>query len=689
MPPEVLLGGLPDARSDIFGLGLVMYEMFTGTHPFRRPTETVPAPLRILQEEAIAVNKINPAVPENLTRVVAKCMAKDPAQRYDSAKDLVDDLRAVERGSKPKVVFRAGTGKRKKLVWAALTIVVLLLTIGFSLSPMRSSIASLLHRSGGATVGEQETLAVLPVQIAGDDAKLQAFASGLGESVTAKLSQLSESHSLGVVSSSQVRDKKISTPQDGYRAFGANLAVQMSLQEAGDLRRVNYALVDGKTGKTVSGNTITAPLSDPFRLEDEVATAVVQALKIRLRPDEQTAINSHGTDQASAYGYYLQARGYLQEYSVRPENIDDAMVMLEQALKADPNFGLAYAARGEAKWDRYQTSKDSKWVSAAQADCSKAIQLANAGAEGHVCLGLLDGGTGENEKAVVEFQRALQLDPTGDEAYIGMALAYTALNKLDEAEKTYQRFVASKPNYYRSYNVLANFYLRQAQYDKAAQIYQQAIHLAPENSQLYYNLGGAYLFLGRDNEAIAALQKSIRIRPTANAYSNLGTAMFRVRRFADAASNYREAVKLEDHYYQLWGNLADAYFFNGQHEEATKAYQKELELALDRLRVNPRDAALLGDVANCYSQLGKRTEALENLDKSLELGHGEKDLLFDAAVVYNELGDTDVALEWLQKAISAGYSRSVVRAAPTFDNLHDNARFRQMLQEPSQNKGQS
>ena len=209
----------------------------------------------------------------------------------------------------------------------------------------------------------------------------------------------------------------------------------------------------------------------------------------------------------------------------------------------------------------------------------------------------------------------------------------------------------------------------------------------PENSQLYYNLGGAYLFLGRDNEAITALQQSIKIRPTAGAYSNLGTAMFAWRRFAEAASNYREAVKLDDHYYQLWGNLGDAYFFNGQHVEATTAYQKQLELALDRLRVNPRDATLLGDIANCYSQLGKRAEALDNLDRSLQLGHGDKDLLFNAAVVYNELGDTGVALEWLQKAISAGYSRSVVRAAPTFDNLHDNPRFQQMLQEPSPNKG--
>lgn len=680
MPPEVLLGGMPDARADVFGLGLVMYEMFAGKHPFRS-ADSAPAPMRSLQEEAVALNKVNAAVSRNLAFVVAKAMAKDPAQRYASARELSDDLRAIRDGVKPKSSLRFNA--RKKPVWAALLVAValILIAIAFSVAPVRSRISSFLHGNGVAQ-GGPETLAVLSVAVSGDDAKLQAFAAGLGESVTSKLSQLSESHPLSVVTSSQLKDKKISTAQESYRQFGANIAVQMGLQEAGDLRRVSYSLVDGKTGKTLDGNTITAPATDPFRLQDEVAAAVIKALKIRLRPDEQTAINTHGTDQPAAYSYYLQARGYLQDYVGHTEHIDDAILILEQALKGDPNFGLAYAARGEAKWAKYYASKDKKWVGAAQADCDKAIELANAGAEGHLCLGLLLRGTGENERAVAEFQRALQLDPTNDDAYIGMGKAYTALNKLDDAEKTYQRVIALRPQYYRGYNMLAGFYLQQAQYDKAAQTFQKAIRLAPENSDLYYNLGAAYLFLGKDSEAITALQQSIKIRPTAGAYSNLGTAMFRVRRFADAASNYREALKFDNHNYDLWGNLADAYFYNGQREDALKAYQNELGLSLDQLRVNPHDAVLLGDIADCYAQLGKRTEALEHLDQSLLLGHSDKDILFNAAVVYNDLGDTGVALEWLNKAISAGYSRSVVLAAPSFDNLRDDARFQRILQEP-------
>ena len=103
------------------------------------------------------------------------------------------------------------------------------------------------------------------------------------------------------------------------------------------------------------------------------------------------------------------------------------------------------------------------------------------------------------------------------------------------------------------------------------------------------------------------------------------------------------------------GEPGGSYFFNGQRQEAVKAYEKELGLILEQLAVNPKNAALLADAAACYGRLGKRAEALEFLDKSLQLGRGDKELLFNAAVVYNELGDTGVALEWLQKAISAGY----------------------------------
>jgi serine/threonine-protein kinase len=359
--------------------------------------------------------------------------------------------------------------------------------------------------------------------------------------------------------------------------------------------------------------------------------------------------------------------------------VDQAIQVLNQALKLDPNFGLAQATRGEAYWIKYQNTKNKAWIGSASSDCTKALELANAGASGHVCLGLLNIGTGKYEEAATEFQRALQLEPTNDDAAIGLARAYASLNRLNEAEETYQHAIKLRPNHYKTYAWLGFFYIQQAQYEKAAEIYQKLTSLAPENPEGYYNLGAAYLFLGRDQEAIAALEKSIKLRPSPAAYSNLGTAYFRARKFADAANSYRAAINYDQKNQLLWANLGSAYHYGGEREPAKAAFEKALVLANEQLQVNPRDAVLHGDVAEIYAMLGQRKESLEHLDRSLQGGRGEKDLWFKAAMVYNDLGETAVALECLQKAISAGYSRSRVVIEPTFDNLRGNPRFQQLL----------
>jgi serine/threonine-protein kinase len=109
------------------------------------------------------------------------------------------------------------------------------------------------------------------------------------------------------------------------------------------------------------------------------------------------------------------------------------------------------------------------------------------------------------------------------------------------------------------------------------------------------------------------------------------------------------------------------------------AYRKQLQLLDQQLRVNPQDAERQGDAASCYAMLGDKENAVAHLSRSLELGHGNKDVLFNAAVVYNDLGETGVALEWLQKALAAGYSASIIRDSPSFDNLRENQQLQQLL----------
>jgi len=686
MAPEVLLGGIPDLRADVFSLGLVFYEMLAGKHPFRDDSAITPPAFRIVQQPAPPLPKLESKLSRPLANVVDKSLQREPELRYPSARPLAADLLSIAEGTKPKF---ADTGTSRKLsgtraisVFALLGITVLLGLL-LLLPPVRARFVATLRSGAGAQPGvtqpTQQNIALLPVSVAGDDTKLKAFANGLATSLTSKLSQLSENHTLEVVSSNQVRDKKVTTPQQAFQQFGANLALQIDLQQAADMVRASYTMVESKTGRTVAGDTVTAPASDPFSLQDKVAAGVLHALQIQLRPDEQTAISIHGTAIPGAYQYYLMARGYLQDTSSRPEHIDEALAVLGEALKLDPNFGAAHASRGEALWIKYLNTKDKKWIADARAECQHAISIGNAGSRGHICLGVVLEGTGKYNEAVTEFQRALELDPTDDDAYIGLARVYASLNKPSEAEKTYQRAIELRPNYYRPYASLAYFYIQQAEYTKAADIFSKLIGLAPENPEAYSNLGAAYLFLGKDAEAVKALQRSVQIRPSGGAYSNLGTAEFRLRRFQDAARDYKEALKYDNQAYDLWGNLGDAYYFAGQKSKASDSYDNFLKLALSQLETNPGDADLESEIAAVYSMLGDRDRALQHLSHSLEHGRSDKDVYFNAAIAYNQLGESDVSLEWLRKAVASGYSVANIQAAPAFDNLRNDPRFASIM----------
>ena len=681
MAPEVLKGEPPDARADIFALGIVFYEMLSGRHPFHGSNVTVITAHILDEREAARVHSTGHKIPPRAAAIIARALKKDPARRYASARDLRHDLEAVRLGGRPA---RFGRRTAPRWLWYAIPVLAVIL-VAVLIPAVRSRVVSLWRPHGHAptTAAPAQTsiLAMLPPQIDGISPELRAFADGLSATVAAKLSSLSENHEIEVIDTAQINKAAASasgSSDQALKTLGANLTLQLTVQQSGDMNRVIWKLANIKTGQILAPQTLTAPRSDPFSIEDRVADGVVSALQINLRPEEKAALAQHGTTQPVAYDYFLQGRGYLA-YATDPQQMSNAITVLDHALELDSYYGRAFAARGYAYWRNYEFTKQRKWVDEADKDCNKAVSLGNAGVEGHLCLGVVAAGTGDYQQAVSEYQKAVQLDPTGDEAYIGLANAYTHLNRLSDAERVYQQAIAQKPNSLRALERLGIFYLQQAEYAKAAELFQKAIRLAPESYLNYSNLGASYVYLGNYPQATSAFEQSIKLRPTAGAYSNLGTAYYQSRRFTDAARNYQEALKFDDKNSDLWGNLADAYLYGGQRPKAVEAFKKQLSLINEQLQVNPNDAERHGDAAACYAILGDRQNALTHLDRSIELGHGDKDLLFNAAVVYNDLGDTGVALEWLQKAFTAGYSASVVRDSPGFDNLRNNPQFQQLL----------
>src|SRR5260370_255733 len=328
MSAEQLEGRETGPRSDIWSLGVLLYEMASGTRPFRGEnlyrlcTAIIEEPMPPLPER----------VPAGLAAVIKRCLQKEPPRRYQRASELRAALEALEI-------------------------------------------------SGTAVP------APAPVKEA------------------------------------EVACKPVVWVSRGFAAraeFGINLGLVVSVQHSAGQERVNYSLVDASSHQQLRAGTITAPRGDPFALQDQVSESVTQALELELQPQEKRALQAHGTTEPAAYDFYLQGRGYLQDY-VKPENVENAIKVFNSALKKDPAFAAANAGLGEAYWRKYRSTHDNQWANAAVENCQRGAERDAGLAAAHFCLGLAFGGTGRYHKALDEYRRGRASDPRTDTAHGGLA----------------------------------------------------------------------------------------------------------------------------------------------------------------------------------------------------------------------------------------------------------------------------
>ena len=505
-----------------------------------------------------------------------------------------------------------------------------------------------------------------------------AFGAGLNDTLTTRLTGLTNMHDLQVIPASEIRSKKVTTLQEATQEFGVNLGLEIGVHRSGEMVRVNYILVDAKTHRQLRGDTITAPASDPFTLEDRVSDSILNALELELRPEERRTRDSYGTATPAAYDYFLQGRGYLQEFQ-KPESIDNAIEVFGEALQLDPSYAMAYAGLGESYWQKYELTHDVSFVERATAACKSAVQLQDALADGYVCLGTVLKGTGQYAKAASAYAKASALDPTSDDALVGIASVYERLGQPNQAEDVYRRAIVLRPQYWRNYNLLGAFYANQSEYSKATEMFAKVIALAPDSFRGYSNLAGIYILEGRYGDATNALEKSIAIRKTGGALSNLGTAYFHSRRFEEAAQTYKEAIDFDKNNYSLWGNLAAAYYYGGHQSDSKAPYSKAINLASERLAVNSTDASVLADRAAYYSMLGNKIEAFRDLKLALRLSPEDPEVLFGAAQVYDQFGDEKAAMDWIRRAVHAGCSRAEIRDSPAMDKLRNDPEFQRLV----------
>jgi tetratricopeptide (TPR) repeat protein/tRNA A-37 threonylcarbamoyl transferase component Bud32 len=667
MAPELLGGKEATTASDVYSFGVVLYATVTGRMPFEVEGGRPALRQRLGQDPVSPVVHV-PTLGKRWEQLILRCLARNPRDRFASAADLVEALReptapATDTNHPPRRTrfarFTLAAG-----VIAILICVLLLARFGPTFRSIR----------GKPALPGQKQLAVIPFAAMDGTAEAAAFARGLAETLAARLTRLTTRHPLQIVPVEEVRLNHIESVQQARREFGVNLGIEGSVQHYGPKVRVTYHLVDAATLQELRGETVTSAESDPFALEDQVASSVEKALDLELGPEERVHTDDPVT-QPVAYDFVLQGRGYLADYT-RPQSLESAIEVYSRAVELDPKYAPAFAGLGQAFWHKYEDTKDSSLVQKAKEACASAVGFGSNLADGHICLGTVYKGTDDYSNAAREFRRAVELDPTSDEAVRGLASALASLGRPKEAEDAYEAAIRLRPNYWGGYNMLGVFYFRAGRYDGAEKMFRQVMALSPDNYRGPSNLGGLYSLEGRYKDAIPFLNRAISLRPSADAYSNLGSAYYFSHRFGEAATAYRRALALNNLDYLMWGNLAEATVqIPDKRQEAQPLYRRAISLAEQQLQVTPKDSTLLGNLALYYSMLDDKGKADNYLKESLALNDKDPFVRFNAAEVYKRNGDVEQALHWVSAAVAAGYSPTLARENPAFADLKTDPRF--------------
>jgi len=650
--------------------------MVTGRRAFDRPTPV--QTLAAIIEQDPPMDRLAADLPDALVSVVARCLAKEPRDRFASTQDLARDLAALRDRLGDSRAYSSATrlltapprfGRMRAVLWAAgLLIAATAALVSARMFRDRSSRAA-----PAAAIAQQ--LAVLPFTNVGGDPANQSFSDGLVEILTSQLTQLGHAHGLEIVPASDVRREKIVSVRDARRAFNVSRAITGSVQRDSGHVRVTINLVDATTLRQVDARSLDLELDDAAAMQDGVVRQMAQLVGASYEPETRRALAEGGTSVSGAYDAYLQARGYLQHYE-KLDAVELAVSSFQRAVAQDPDYALAHAGLGEAYWRKYQLTKDPQWAEAARASCAAALRVTTTTAAAHLTLGVIDAGTGRYDDAVTNLKRAIALDPLSGDAYRELANAYQALGRKDEAEKTYRAAIEVRPNYWANYNDLGRFYFMSARYVDAEKQFQRVIDVAPDSERGYSSLGAIYFSTKRYDLAQAMFEKSVAVKPNADAFSNLGTLHYYNARYAEAARMYERALALREHDSLLWINLASALALTPDGRgKARQAYEKAAGLTDAELRVNPKSVTLLLRMADCESQLGKPAHARELVAQALALSANEARVLVRAGLVYEQLGDRARAIEYIRNALAAGYSRDEIDRMPGLASLRADPRF--------------
>ncbi|MBV9404704.1 MAG: tetratricopeptide repeat protein [Acidobacteriaceae bacterium] len=653
MSPEQLSGKAVDRRTDIYSLGLVLYEMATGTTP--------ELPRRVF-ERPVNPKGANPAISDKLAGTILRCLEPEPDKRYASVDELLQSLREPHGAAEtPRAKWRS------PWAYAAAAVLVIAIAIAITLARRATPIPPL---------SKGKFIAVLPLAAAGSDLNLKSYSQGITDAVSARLFALDGVHP---ISQAAIERSDLKQPLDRIaRQLGANM-VAAGTVEARDGKIIVHSTVSSiEPRKTLSDQTFTGSAESLLEIEDKIYGQISGAAGAHGTGKQLLAsVSANPTRNPEAYDLYLQGRELLKE-TRDAEGAARALQFFEQACAKDPSFALAWTGVADASLQIYRTKRESFWAAKALDAARRAASDVYDLPEVHFTLGSVYTATGKNGEAIEELKRALALEPNSDSGYLRLGRAYLAAGQAEAALGALRKAVELNPYYWWNHDQLGLAFFRMGRNQEALKAFKTAAELNPNNGAEYNRIGAAYWRMGRLQDSIEQFKKVIKLQPSADAYTNLGTAYFALGHYREAIPNFKKAAQINNKNVLYIANLADAYRQAGQQEEASKTYGEAVRLAYQQLQVNPQDSGTMGHLAMCYAKQGDLEKAGELIAGARAIDAADNQLMYDEAVIKTLGGKPQEALAALRQAFEKGYSveeaktdsdLKTLRASPDFQKL--------------------
>jgi tetratricopeptide (TPR) repeat protein len=461
------------------------------------------------------------------------------------------------------------------------------------------------------------------------------------------------------------------------KQLDASFVVDGSVQQAGDRIRVTLRVV--RSDATVAWSEAYEDTTGAvFALHRTMAADIVD--KIKGGTPSQADLTVPGTSNVEALTAYWQGRSLLDR-AVSRQDFENAAASFRHSIALDERFALGYAGLADTYWFQYQVTRDAALTTQALEAGLNALKLDPNQPATRVSVATVYQGMGQYDAAIDQLKRALETQPSNDDAHRTYGIVLNMQGKPEEALAELQQAATFRPHRWINQNELARLYYQQRRLNDAVSAYERALEILPNDPRTYLSLGAMYLEMGEAARSLELFEKANQLAPTGRAFLNIGTAYYRMGRFADAAEAYTRAAKFDDAAKSpvLHGNIGDTYLRLNRPADAKRAFATARILALDGLRVNDRDSRNLSRIAAFEAKLGMPAEAVAHATQAVAIAPRDPDVRYKLAVVYAVGGRSSEALRALREAIALGYKAAEANADYDLAGIKGSAEFAQII----------